>query len=85
MSNNSNQIDGSLPGKFFVSDSIGDISSQLSSFGANSNGNVTLSYGSITSGYCGFQFTSNSPAGITCSEQVSARVPAPAVLGCLRA
>ncbi len=78
---NSDPIDFSLAGKFFMSDSTGVLGTQLASFGANSNGNVALSYGAITSGYYAFQFTSTSPTAITYSGQFSARVPAPAALG----
>ncbi len=78
---NSDPIDGSLAGQFFMSNAAGVLGTQLAPFSPNSSGNVTLSYGSITSGYYAFQFTSQSNAEITYSGQFSARVPAPAVLG----
>jgi len=78
---NSDPFDSGLVGKFFTSDGAGTLYNQLASFNPVSGGNVTLSYGSITSGYYAFQFTSTSPTAITYSGQFSARVPAPAALG----
>jgi len=78
---NSDPIDTSMIGKFYSSDALGTLGTLLSNFGANSNGNVALSYGAITSGYYAFQFTSPSASQVTYSGQFSARVPAPAALG----
>jgi hypothetical protein len=78
---NSDPIDTSMIGKFYTSDAAGNLGTLLTNFGANSQGNVTLSYGAITSGYYAFQFTSPSASQVTYSGQFSARVPAPAALG----
>jgi hypothetical protein len=78
---NSDPIDNTLAGKFFTSNSSGALLSQLATFTSALNGNVTLSYGAITSGYYAFQFTSTATVPTAYSGQFSTRVPAPAALG----
>ena len=71
-----------VTGAFYASNSSGDLlGSSLGSFVADGSRNLEFSYGSITAGYYAFSFTGTSANAATFSGQVSARVPAPAVLG----
>ena len=78
---NSDPLDNNLVGKFFTSDSTGTLGTLLTTFNPAVSGNVTLTYGSITSGYYAFQFTSTRSTPAAYSGQFSTYVPAPAVLG----
>jgi len=76
--------DGSsgVAGTFYASNNSGALlGSSLASFTQDGSRNLNFSYGAITAGYYAFQFTGTSANSPTFSGQVSAQVPAPAVLG----
>jgi hypothetical protein len=76
--------DGSsgVAGTFYSSNNSGALlGPSLGSFTPDGSRNLNFSYGAITAGYYAFQFTGTSANAPTFSGQVSARVPAPAVIG----
>ena len=71
-----------VAGTFYSSNNSGALlSASLGSFTQDGSRNLNFSYGAITAGYYAFQFTGTSANAPTFSGQVSARVPAPAVIG----
>jgi hypothetical protein len=71
-----------VTGALYASNSSGALlGSSLGSFTVDGSRNLNFSYGAITAGYYAFSFAGTAAASPTFSGQVSARVPAPAVLG----
>lgn len=71
-----------VTGAFYASNSAGDLSgASLAAFTVDGSRNLNFSYGAITAGYYAFSFGGTAVSSPTFSGQVSARVPAPAVLG----
>ena len=71
-----------VAGTFYSSNNAGALlGASLGSFTPDGSRNLNFSYGAITAGYYAFQFTGISVNAPTFSGQVSARVPAPAVIG----
>ena len=71
-----------VTGALYASNMSGDLTGpSLAAFTVDGTRNLNFSYGAITAGYYAFSFAGTAVGSPTFSGQVSARVPAPAVLG----